>query len=248
MRPGPSPKGLIMKRKTLSAAAKLFLENGYAGTSSRMVADLLGVSSGSPFYQYGNKEGVLLEFTRRMFVGQFNAAESFAGPDANPLWIYAAETSLQLHIAEQSEPQRELYVTAYSLPNTSQFIHRNMLPKIAKIFGEFLPDTTEGTIWGLELAAAGAMRNFMAQPCSEDFPMERKLGQYLGSSFRIYGVPTERFRPIVEQAVRLDLSDAAQYIIDETVRNADQEFEAAMEMRFEPKRYRESITRSTSKE
>lgn len=39
-----------MKRKILSASAKVFLERGYAGTSSKLVADLVGVSNGSPFF------------------------------------------------------------------------------------------------------------------------------------------------------------------------------------------------------
>lgn len=248
MHSGPSAKGLIMKRKVLSAAAKLFLEYGYEGTSSRMVADLLGVSSGSPFYQYGNKEGVLLEFTRRMFSNQFNVAESIAGASADPLHIYAAETCLQLHIAEQSEQLRELYVMAYTLPSTSMFIHQGMLPKIAALFGEFLPNRDEGTLFGLELAASGTMRNFMVWPCTETFPMELKLGQFLGSSFRVYGVPPERFRPIVAQMVQVDLADLARHIIEETVRTADEEFEAAMEMKFEPKRYRTRARETTEKE
>lgn len=249
MQPGPSQKGLIMKRKTLSAAAKLFLEYGYEGTSSRMVADLLGVSSGSPFYQYGNKEGVLLEFTRRMFSNQFHAAEAIAGAGAisDPLGVYAAETCLQLHIAEQSEQLRELYVAAYTLPSPAMFIHKGMLPKIAAIFGEFLPNREEGTLFGLELAASGTMRNFMVWPCTETFTMEQKVGQFLGSSFRIYGVPPERFRPIVMQMVQMNLADLARHMIEETVRTADEEFEAAMEVKFEPKRYRSGVRETAEK-
>ena len=68
MKTGPSPKGLLMKRKILSASAKVFLEKGYAKASSKMVAELLGVSNGSPFFHYGNKEGVLLELVAVFFV------------------------------------------------------------------------------------------------------------------------------------------------------------------------------------
>ena len=154
MRPGPSPKGLLMKRKILSASAKVFLEKGYAKASSKMVAELLGVSNGSPFFHYGNKEGVLLELVRQMFAGQFRSAERLIGPDADPLLLYAAETAMQMHLAELSEPLRELYVTAYTLPSTSRFIYESMLPKLAAIFGGFLSDTSEQNLRGLELASA----------------------------------------------------------------------------------------------
>lgn len=97
-----------MKRKILSASAKVFLEKGYAGTSSKMVSELVGVSNGSPFFHYGNKEGVLLELVKWMFSGQFRTAENLIGDVTDPLLLYGLETSLQMHIAELSEPLREL--------------------------------------------------------------------------------------------------------------------------------------------
>ena len=83
-----------MRRKVLSASAKAFLKYGYAKTSSRIVTELLGVCNGSPFYHYGNKEGVLLELARQMFAGQFQTAEHLVGPNAGPLRLYAAETAM----------------------------------------------------------------------------------------------------------------------------------------------------------
>lgn len=41
------------------------------------------------------------------------------------LLLYGLETGLQLHITELSEPLRELYVTAYSLPSTSDYIYKS---------------------------------------------------------------------------------------------------------------------------
>lgn len=228
MRPGPSPKGLLMKRKILSASAKVFLEKGYAKASSKMVAELLGVSNGSPFFHYGNKEGVLLELVRQMFAGQFRSAERLIGPDADPLLLYAAETAMQMHLAELSEPLRELYVTAYTLPSTSRFIYESMLPKLAAIFGGFLSDTSEQNLRGLELASAGVTRSFMAEPCSEQFPMERKLRQYLTCCFKLYDVPPERYEPVIRQTIQMELTPIAEQIIDRTVRQADEAFEAAM--------------------
>ena len=44
---------------------------------------------------------------------------------ADPVFLYAVETALQLHIAELSEPLRELYVMAYTLPTTSAYLYRS---------------------------------------------------------------------------------------------------------------------------
>lgn len=235
MKPGLSEKGLLMKRKTLSATAKIFVEKGYEGTSSKMVANLLGVSNGSPFYHYGNKEGVLLELVKRMFSGQFISAEALVSPEDDPLLLIAAETALQMHIVELSEPLRDLYVTAYSLPSTSEFIYQSMVPKLTAFFGQFLPGATKEDFYMMELASAGVTRNFMALPCSEELPLSRKLKQYYTYCFQIYNVPEERSAPIIEKASQMDLTEIAQSIIDETVRQADLEFETAMSLKYERK-------------
>ena len=228
MKRGPYSKGILMKRKILSASAKVFLERGYAGTSSKMVADLVGVSNGSPFFHYGNKEGVLLEFVKRMFSGQFRIAERLAGTVTDPLMLYGLETALQMHIVELSEPLRELYVTAYTLPSTSAFINEGMEKKLAAIFGEYLPQATEQDWFELELASSGIMRSFMLRPCTQERPMAAKLRNYLSCCYKLFDVPRERYEPVVEQIVRIDLTKTAQDIIDETVRQVDAGYEAAM--------------------
>ena len=66
--------------------------------------------------------------------------------------LYAAETSLQVCIAETSEALRDLYVTAYSLPSTSEFIYRSTAMKLEKIFAEYLPDAVSKDFYELDIA------------------------------------------------------------------------------------------------
>lgn len=233
MRPGPSPKGLLMKRKVLSASAKMFLEKGYAGTSSKQVAELLEVSNGSPFFQYGNKEGVLLELVKRMSKGQFKTAADILGADSDPLLLCSVETALQMRISELSEPLRELYVTAYTLPTTSQYIYEQMSVKLQSFFQEFLPEAGAEEFFELEMASAGVMRSFLARPCDSQFPMERKLRRYLDCAFRIYTVPQERYQPVIDAVAAMDLTEHAHQIIREMTEDVNKEFAAAMSARPE---------------
>lgn len=107
MKKGIQPSGMVTRRKILSVAMKLFLEKGYEKTTAKEVAETAGIISGSPFFQFGNKEGVLLDLVQKMFHGQFATAGDLAGTTADPLLIYAMETALQLHIAEMSDELRE---------------------------------------------------------------------------------------------------------------------------------------------
>ena len=51
---------------------------------------------------------MLVELCEVMFSGQFGAARRTSGMDLPPVYAYAVETAIQLHIAELTEPLREL--------------------------------------------------------------------------------------------------------------------------------------------
>ena len=48
------------RQALISAAAQLFKRQGYDATSTREIAALVGMQSGSPFYHFGNKQDLLL--------------------------------------------------------------------------------------------------------------------------------------------------------------------------------------------
>lgn len=228
MKKGIQPSGLLTRRKILSASVKVFLEKGYERATAKEIAELAGVATGAPFLLFGNKEGVLLELVKQMFAGQFDTAEKLAGPGADPLLLYAVETGLQLHITELSEPLRELYVTAYTLPTTSDYIYEQMVPRLERIFAPFLPQLEHKDFYELEVASAGVTRSFMSKPCDLYFTMERKLRRYLSCCYKLYEVPVDRYLPVIGQVQEMDLRTVAGLIIARTVKAAEDGFEAVM--------------------
>lgn len=242
MKKGIQPSGMVTRRKILTVSMKLFLEKGYEGTTAKEVADMAGIVSGSPFFQFGNKEGVLLDLVKQMFDGQFATAGMLAGEGADPLLLYALETALQLHIAEMSDPLRELYVTAYTLPRTSAYIYENMIDKIEAIFSPYLTGLEKNDFYELEIAAAGVMRGFMARHCDLYFTIERKVMRCLSCCFKLYEVPREAYMPALQQALAVDLASVARMVVDKTVRAAEESVEAAL---AEPRPEQRSRTKSS---
>ena len=229
---GKQANGLLTQRKMLRAAITLFLEKGYEKTTTAEISHAAGMTASSFFRAFPSKEG-LLELVQRMFGGQFALAEQHSTGD-DPVLIYAVETALQLHIAELTEPLRELYVMAYTLPSTAAYINEGMEKKLAAIFGGYLPKATENDWVALELATSGIMRSFMSAPCTEDYPMAAKLRNYLSCCYKLFEVPRAHYEPFIDQIVRIDLTKTAQDIIDETVRQVDEGYEAAMAGREAP--------------
>ena len=131
---GKQASGLLTQQKMLRAAVKLFLEKGYEGTTTAEIARAAGMTPSSFFRAFPSKEALLLELDKRMFSGQFALAEQHSTA-RDPVLLYAVETAIQLHIAELTEPLRELYVTAYTLPSTSAYLYRSTAKRLEGIFG-----------------------------------------------------------------------------------------------------------------
>ena len=51
----------------------------------------------------------------------------------DPMLFYAAEITLQLYMVESSEQIRDLYAAAYSMPESSALIMRNIAGKLAQL-------------------------------------------------------------------------------------------------------------------
>ena len=142
--------GLVTQQKVLRAAVALFLEKGYTRTTTGEIAKAAGIGQSSFFHVFPSKEALLLELVKRMFSGQFALAGQHSG-EQDPVLLYAVETALQLHIAELTEPLRELYVTGYSLPSfNEQSRKREILASIVKY-------TSQGTDMNPRIMLADAI-------------------------------------------------------------------------------------------
>ena len=101
------------KSKILHAAAKLFLSKGYAESTVKEIANEAGVNLGSLTFAFKNKENILCELVGFVLEGQFKAIdELLKGKTEDKILKYAAETTLQLYMAESSGHMREMYAVS----------------------------------------------------------------------------------------------------------------------------------------
>lgn len=220
--------GIARRNKMINAGIMLFLKNGYEKTSTSQIAKEAGMSQASFFAAFSNKEALLLTLVEEMFESQFRRTESAVGKYKDPLLLYALETSIQMTIAETSEPLRELYVAAYTLPTTSEYIYKMTAKKLAEIFGEYMPEAEEKDFYELDIASAGITRGFMAKECNIYFTMEQKLRRYLSCCMKIYNVPEEKANVAIEAALSMDLRSFAEEAVAEAVAKGKKGFEEAM--------------------
>ena len=200
---------LATKRRILSVCVRLFLQQGYHATPISQITAEANVSVGTFQNIFRTKDAVLHELIGFMFSGQFAAARRMTGLDLPPLYIYAAETAIQLALTELNETLRDIYLVAYSLPETSEYIHRQTAAELLAIFGPNFPGCGPQDFYELEIGTAGLMRGYMAEKCGLYFPLERKLERFLTAAMRVYRVPEPDQQAVLSYIAGLDVKALA---------------------------------------
>ena len=219
---GLQPKGIARRNKMLLAAIQLFLEQGYEKTTTAQIARAAGMSPTSFF------AALLLTLTQIMFENQFAKARAFA-KDMEPLMVYCLETSLQIYITELSEPLREIYVMAYTLPSTTEYILKSTAVQIKAIFSPFMPEAEDKDFYEMDIASGSIMRGFMARKCDMYFTVQKKISRFLECCLKLYDVPKEKRASLIEAVLAFDLHSVAKRLIDEIIAKAETGLEKAIE-------------------
>lgn len=203
------------KRLVLHTAARLFLQKGYTATTLRQIAKEAGVNIGSVMYLYESKENILCDLVSFVMGGQFAETERLlAGKTEDMLLFWAAETTLQLYIAESSEYIRGLYLAAYSHSKSSSLIYQYVAEKMQVYFKAYYPEYEFKDFYELEIATGGIIRGFMSVPCDMYFTMQRKVKRYLETSFLVYKVPEQKIQEAINFVSQIDFEAAAPQVIE----------------------------------
>ena len=200
---------LPAKKRILTVCVKLFLEQGYKKTTVAEIVQKANVSNSSFQNIFRAKDGVLTELVEFMFSNQFAMARGEAGAKLPPVYVYAVETAIQMTLTELNENLREIYIEAYSLPETSEYIYLHTTAELKQIFGENFPDDTESDFYEMEIGTAGLMRSYMARKCDIHFPLERKLSRFLTAAMRVYRIPEEEQAKVLAFIQSLDIKAIA---------------------------------------
>ena len=140
--------------------------------------------------------------------------------------MYAVETALQLHIAELTEPLRELYVMAYSLPTTAAYLYKSMTTRLKLVFGRYMPEAQLKDFYEMEIASGSLMRGFMSVPCDLYFTIEAKINRFLECSLKLYDIPKPQREAMITAISNIDLHAMAAGIVQKTVQQAEAGFDA----------------------
>ena len=221
--------GFQTEKRILQTCVRLFLENGYQRTTMAQILKEAQVSSSSFQNLFRSKDGVLMELVKFMFEKQFSAARRIAGDALPPVYVYAAETALQIALTELNENLREIYLEAYRQERLLDYIQRATAKELRSIFGRYQPELTEQDFYELEFGSAGLMRGYMANRCTEEFTLERKLNKFVTLALRGYRVPEEELQQVLSFLAGLDMRGIARSVMEDVFRQLALRYEFSLD-------------------
>ena len=221
--------GILTEKRILQACVRLFLENGYHRTTMLQILKEAQVSSSSFQNLFHSKDGVLLELVNFMFENQFGMARNVVGTALPPVYVYAAETALQITLTELNENLREIYLESYTQQRLLNRIQHATAKELYGIFGPYQPELTEQDFFELEFGSAGLMRGYMTNPCTADFTLERKLNKFVTLALRGYKVPEEELQKVLSFLAGLDMRSLAQSVMEELFRRLAMRYEFSLD-------------------
>lgn len=211
----------MTKSKLLHSAAVLFLEKGYQQTTVAEISRHAGVSGSALFRVFNDKEAIIHSLIQYVYDAQFQITEKLLSDNYDSILFYGIETALQFYIAESSENLRDLYLTAYSLPSTTEYIYKKTAVKLEEIFGQRLPELTTAEFYEYEIATGGMVRSYMSYKCDMYFTIKRKITRYLESALRVFKISEEEINSVIEKVTKMDLKKVALQVIENIVERAD---------------------------
>ena len=209
-----------LHRKILTAATALFIQKGFERTTLIDIAKLSGVSERMIIYEMNSKEEILCLLVTKFLDGVTAASDRVSKElTDDKVLIFIANDVLQLYMAEMNEDMRNLYLSGYSMPKTSEEVLKRRTDMMYEVFSETFKKFTWNDFYETEIASMGIMRAYMTVPCGIYFTIEAKARRLVTMLLRSYKAEDEKITEAISFIEKIDFAtvakEAVQSVFDE---------------------------------
>ncbi len=202
-------------RKILTAATAMFMQKGFERTTLMDIAKLSGVKKRVIIYEMNSKEEILGHLVTRFLDGVTSASDAVSKKlTDDPVLILIANEVLQIYMAEMNEDMRNLYLSGYSMPKTSEAVLKRRTDIMHKVFGSMFPDRELKDFYETEIASMGIMRAYMTIPCDMYFTIEAKAKRLVTMLLRIYKADDAKINEAIEFIEKIDFETVAKRAVE----------------------------------
>lgn len=164
-----------VKNKVLQAAKESFQEKGYSRTPITEIMKKAGVSNGTLYHFFKNKEDILLHITREMLDLTVIVSDNVSKDTPNPWVHFCIEIAMQFSLVLYHPNIAEMYLIAHESGPISSEITQRIHERTLFLFKDIQADIGEDHLFALTLAVKGLIHSFIQRAIHADCKPEPSL-------------------------------------------------------------------------
>lgn len=150
-----------IRNRVLQAAKESFQEKGYSKTPITEIMKKAGVSNGTLYHFFQNKEDILLHITREMIDLTVEVADGISRDIHNPWVNFYIEIAMQFSLALFHPNIAEMYLIAHESGTISKEITHRIHERSLFLFKSDLTGIGDDNLYPITLAVKGLIHSFI---------------------------------------------------------------------------------------
>ena len=193
------------RRKILDTSYQLFLREGYTRTTVRKIIAATGLTTGTLYHFFRNKEDILVTLMNESFNDTIRAVNTLNKKCDDPVLSYALDIAA---IALPLYADREilsLYSVFFTAPESSTMMIKSASQRLQNWFRETHPEMSYNDYYFRVLSLKGFIQSCLHERIHGDFrPGYHELYAFLAEMYlNLFNVPPDRIKTAIEQALAL---------------------------------------------
>lgn len=190
---------LVTKRRIVRISRRLFLEQGYEKTSVRQILNRSGLSTGSLYHFFKNKEEILLSGLHESLVDISRLTDRIAVECHEPLLRYALDVALATSEILKDRNLVNLYKAISQTASVDHAVIDIKVNKMKKLLNDLNLHFSDKEIYSKILAIHGATKALMMAAINEQIPVnpEDIYSLIINMALSEFNIPKEKIANIL---------------------------------------------------
>jgi len=202
-------KSKIVKEKILDVSRDLFISNGYKLTTTREIIEKAGITTGTLYHFFRDKEDILLNIVLDTYMEAMRTAENIIGKQNDPVLEYATIYALELKAIEKYDRLAELYLESYSSWRITEVLHPINVQRNKTFFHKYNPGFTNEDYDLKTLALRGMRLSFIMETVfAKKIDYKAKCAFLIKTGLALFNVPDKKIKEAVTKALVLTSKDS----------------------------------------
>jgi AcrR family transcriptional regulator len=190
--------------KVLCVSRDLFIKNGYAGTKIQHIIDEAGITTGSLYHFFHNKEDILLHLVKDVFYRSVELTDNFVKKTDDSCLRFSLEIMGQLYFIQKYRELSELYLVAYGSSMISEHIVIMATERNRELFKKLNPDFTYEDFYARTLAIKGILHSFIDEYVHYNkLKDDKRIDNILGLTLSLFNIPDKQIQKTIQKTKKI---------------------------------------------